>query len=223
MYGFVVLKSPDGKIIAVGDEINTVDGNRIRSRLTFHFRDGSIDDEVSEFTQGTVFQLLTDHHIQKGPSFREPIDISIDVPSGMVSWRERKNGKDERHREHMDLPADLANGMTSLIVENFPTGAAELKVSYLAGGSKPRVVKLSATPDGEDTFRVGGAIRDSKKYKIHVEIGGVMGIVAPLIGKQPPDIEMWVTAREVPTFLKMRGPLYENGPIWSTEIAAPVW
>jgi hypothetical protein len=58
----------------------------------------------------------------------------------------------------MDLPPDLANGMTSLIVENFPQKATEMKVSYLAGSSKPRVVKLSVKPDGEEDYRIGGVI-----------------------------------------------------------------
>ena len=144
MYGFLVLKSAEGRVIGMGTQINTVEGNRVRSRTTFHFRDGSIDDEVSTFTQERVFQLVSDRHIQKGPSFPEPMDLSINAPAKTVSWREMKKAKAEPHTEHMDLPPDLANGMTSLIVQNFPVGAAELKVSYLAGTSKPRVVKLSA-------------------------------------------------------------------------------
>ena len=224
MHGFLVLKSAEGKIIAMGTEINTVEGNRVRSRTTFHFRDGSIDEEVSTFTQERVFQLISDHHIQKGPSFPDPMDLSINVPAKTVSWREIKHGKAERRIEHMDLPPDLANGMTSLIVQNFPANAAELKVSYLAGASKPRVVKLSAKPDGGETFRVAGVSRrHSKRYKIQVEIGGLAGVVAPLVGKQPSDVEMWVTAGEVATFLKMVGPLYEKGPIWTMQLAAPVW
>ena len=104
-----------------------------------------------------------------------------------------------------------------------PVGAAELKVSYLAGSSKPRVVKLSTKADGEEMFRVGGISGHSKKYKIHVEIGVLAGVVAPLLGKQPSDIEMWVTSGEAATFLKMVGPLYEKGSIWTMQLAAPVW
>jgi hypothetical protein len=222
-FGFLVVKSAEDKVIAMADDINTVEGNRITSRTVFHFRDGSIDDEVSVFTQGSIFQLISDHHIQKGPSFPEPMDMSINVPSKTVSWREMKNDKDDLHSEHMDLPSDLANGMTSLIGENFPANAAELKVSYLAGTSKPRVLKLSIKPDGEETFQVAGVARHSKKYRIHIEIGGVAGLIAPLIGKQPSDIEMWVTTGNVATFLKMQGPLYNKGPIWTTELAAPTW
>ena len=223
MYGFVVLKSAEGKIIALGDEICAVEGNRIRLRTTFHFRDGSVDDEVTVIKQGTVFELVSDHHVQRGPSFKEPLDMSVDVPSKTVSWGGDKKGQEQRHVEHMDLPTDLANGMASFAVENFPADAAELTVSYLAGSEKPRVVKLVVRPDGNDTFRVGGVSRRARRYKIHVDVGGLTGIIAPLIGKQPPDIEMWVTAGQIATLLKMGGPLYEKGPIWTAELGAPAW
>jgi hypothetical protein len=43
------------------------------------------------------------------------------------------------------------------------------------------------------------------------------------IGKQPVDIKMWVMVGEVPTFLRMEGAFYQQGPIWITEVASPVW
>jgi hypothetical protein len=223
MHGFLVLKSVQGKIIAVGDQLSVVEGNQVHSRLTFHFRDGSIDDERSVFEQDGVFLLMSDHHIQKGPSFPEPLDLTLNVPTGKVRWTERKGDKQEVKTEHMDLPPDLANGMTSLIVENFPGNEVEMKVSYLAGTSKPRVVKFSVKPEGEDTFHLGGVIRHSKRFNVHVEITGVAGVIAPVIGKQPPDIKMWVSNDEVPVFLKMKGPLYQSGPIWTTQLTSPIW
>ncbi len=223
MSGFLVLKSPDGRVIAVGDEVDTVDGDKVRSRLTFRFRDGSIDDEVSVYTQDAVFRLVTDHHIQKGPSFPDALDLSINVPARTVTWREAKDGKEKFQTGRMDLPSDLANGMTSLIVENFPKNQSEMKVSYLAGSSKPRVVTLSVKPDGEEVYEIAGVIRHSKKFKVHIEIGGIAGIIAPLTGKQPSDIEMWVSEGKVPVFLKMVGALYANGPIWTMQTTSPVW
>lgn len=223
MHGFLLLKSAQGAIIAVGDQVNSAHGNTVRSRLTLHFRDGSIDDEITTFRQGSVFQLLHDHHVQKGPSFPDPLDVTIDVASGQVTWRDQKNGKNEVKTEHMDLPPDLANGLMSLVVQNFPAKASEMKVSYLAGGSKPRIVKLIIKPDGKSTFHVGGTSRRANQFRIHIELGGIAGVVAPVIGKQPADTEMWVLDEEVPTFLKMEGPLYEQGPVWSMLLAAPVW
>jgi hypothetical protein len=70
---------------------------------------------------------------------------------------------------------------------------------------------------------VGGARRDANRFNIHIEIGGVAGVIAPVIGKQPPDTKIWVMDAEVPTFLRMESAFYQNGPIWTTEVAAPVW
>ncbi|HVG27209.1 MAG TPA: hypothetical protein VM865_06355 [Acidobacteriaceae bacterium] len=214
-HAFVLLKSEDGKILAVGDQINVVTGNQVRGRLVFHFRDGSIDDEITVFRQDRVFQLISDHHIQKGPSFPQPTDIAFNVPSGQVTWHEFKDGKDQVHTDHMDLPPDLSNGLMSTIVDNFPSGAPELKVSYVAGDPKPRIVKLSIKPEAPDHFFVAGSRRRCTRYNIHIELGGIAGVVAPVVGKQPSDIQVWVTDGEVPTFLKMVGALYQKGPLWT--------
>jgi hypothetical protein len=221
--GFLLLRSADGVIIAVGDQVNVVRGNSVHSRLIFHFRDGSIDEEVTVFRQASTFQLVRDHHVQKGPSFPQPLDVTIEMKSGQVTWHDLKNGKDEVKTEHMDLPPDLSNGLMSLIVQNFPAKATEMKVSYLAGGSKPRIVRLIVKPDGQRVFRLGGSSRRANQFKVHIEIGGVAGVIAPVVGKQMPDIEMWVSDGEVPTFLRMEGPLYEQGPIWTMELTVPTW
>lgn len=221
-HGFVVLKDASGKLIAVGDQINITRRSEVRSRLVIRFRDGSIDDERTVFTQGKVLQLITDHHIQKGPSFKQPLDQEINVRAGTVTYHEFKDGKDQVNTEHMDLPPDLANGMISDALKNFPANAAEMKVAYIAG-SKPRIVHLSIKPDGDDPFYVAGIRHRAKRYNIHIEIGGVAGVVAPVIGKQPPDIKMWIMDGEVPTFLKMQGELDQQGPIWTMELASPAW
>jgi hypothetical protein len=192
MHGFLLLKSKDDKVIAIGDQTNIVRGDVIRSRLIFHFRDGSIDDETTTFRQGSVFQLIRDRHIQRGPTFPQPLDMTVNVPRGEVMWRDVKDAKSEVKTEHMDLPPDLVNGMLSLTVENFPAKAAEMMVSYVAIASKPRVVKLSIKPDGEDRAVVGGVGRRANRFNVHVEIGGVAGVIAPVMGKQPSDTKLWI-------------------------------
>ena len=81
-HGFLVLKTPEGKTLASGDLVQVAHGDRVKSRLTFRFRDGSIDDEVAIYSQRKVFQLISDHHIQRGPSFPKPFDMFIDARSG---------------------------------------------------------------------------------------------------------------------------------------------
>jgi hypothetical protein len=222
-HGFLLLKDPGGKVIAVGDEINVVNGSEVRSRLVFHFRDGSIDDEITVYRQAKVLELITDHHIQRGPSFPQPLDITIDVPHSQVTWHDNKDGHPQVHTDHMDLPPDLANGLLAPVIEDFPRNATEMKVSYIAGTPKPRIVHLSIKPDGRDTFRVGGGPRPANRFDIHIEIGGVAGVIAPVIGKQPSDILIWAMDGEVPTFLKMVGELYDKGPIWTAVLTSPEW
>jgi hypothetical protein len=223
VHGFLLLKSENGKVIAIGDETNIVRGDEIHSRLVFHFRDGSMDEEITTFRQGAVFQLIRDHHIQKGASFPKPLDMSVNVPRDEVTWREMKDGKSEVKSEHVSLPSDLVNGMMPLTVENFPKKTPELKVSYVVVTSKPRVVKLSIKPDGEDKTLIGGIGRRAKRFNVHVEIGGISGAIAPVIGKQPSDTKLWIMDGEVPALVKTEGALYEKGPIWTMVLTSPDW
>ena len=220
---FLLLKSSEGKPIAVGDMVQVAHGPLVHSHLVFHFRDGSIDDETTVYRQGRVFQLLRDRHIQRGPSFPKPLDLTVNVAASEAVSRELKDGKEEIKKEHLDPPGDLANGMVLLVLQSIPSGAAGTSVSYLTGTPKPRVVKLLIKPDGKQDFVVAGSHRHAQKYNIHVELGGITGMVAPLIGKQPSDIQVWVADGEVPTVLRSEGALYEGGPIWTIEQATPSW
>jgi hypothetical protein len=223
LHGLLLLKSQTGKTIAIGDQTNIARGDEIRSELIFHFLDGSIDDEVADFRQGSVFQLIRDHHIQKGPSFPKPLDLTVEVSQNQVTWREVKDGKSETQSEHMDLPADLVNGLIALVVENFPSRAEEWKTSYLAADSKPRLVQFSFKPDGEDQVRVGTVSRKTMRYNVHVDIGGIAGVIAPIIGKQPSDIKLWVLGGDAPMLIRMEGALYPEGPIWTMVLTSPEW
>ena len=85
IHGFLELRSDDGQVVASGDSFQVVRGSRVTSRTVFHFKDGSIDDETTVFSQRRAFQLISDHHIQKGPSFPHPTDVLIDAPTGQVT------------------------------------------------------------------------------------------------------------------------------------------
>jgi hypothetical protein len=96
-------------------------------------------------------------------------------------------------------------------------------VTYLAGTPKPRVVTLSIKPAGKDRYSIAGRTHPALRYNIHIELGGVDGVIAPIVGKQPSDAMVWLDGGEVPGFLKMVGPLYEGGPLWTTELTSPTW
>lgn len=78
-HGFLALRTLDGKIIATGESTQTVRGDQVTAKLIFHFRDGSTDDDETIFFQKGVSRLVSDHHIQHGPSFPKPIDLLINA------------------------------------------------------------------------------------------------------------------------------------------------
>jgi len=214
LHGFGVIKTLDGRRIATGDIIQTVHGDRVTSELIFHFRDGSLDDETTVFTQDKVLRLISDHHIQRGPSFPKPIDVMIDATTGQITSRD-KDGKERQ--DHLDLEPDVANGLPATLLMNLDAAAPETRVSYVAATAKPRLIHLSIKPAGEVSFTVGGVRRKAMDYILHAEIGGVAGVIAPIIGKEPPDQHIWMMTGPAPSFIRQQGPLYEGGPIWRME------
>ena len=223
VHALLLILDANGKVTGVADCTNVARGKTWVSRLTMRFRDGSLDDDTTVYTQSPSLHVISDHHIQKGPSFPNPIDTTVDTASGNVTYHEIKDGKDEVKTDHMDLPADLANGIVPLVIQNFPRGVDEVKVGYIAYSPKPRLIKFVISRDGETGFTIGGEHRTADKFKIHFDLGGVVGVVAPIIGKEPGDLHAWALGGESPTFIRLNGELYMGGPVYDIELSGPAW
>ena len=221
--GFLVLRSVDGKTAAAGDLIQTVRGDEVTARLTFRFKDGSLLDETTVYSQRRTFRLISDHLVQKGPAFPQPLDMSIDGASGRVTVRYSDDGKEKIENERLDIPPDLANGLILTLLKNVQAVAPPKSVSLIAATPKPRLVKLAISVAGDEPFSTGGVARKATHYVLKVEIGGISGLLAPLLGKQPPDSHVWILGGEAPAFVKSEQPLYLGGPLWRIELVTPVW
>ena len=164
IHGFLALRTKEGRVLAVGDLFQVVRGDRLTTRLLFGFKDGAVGDETAVFSQRGNFQLMTDRHIQKGPSFPHPMDLSIDVRSEQVTVRStEKDGKEDVKNDHLDLPPDVYNGMILSIVKNI---RPETKVSMIVSTPKPRLVKLAISPRGEEPFSLVGSQRKAMRDEI---------------------------------------------------------
>jgi len=224
VHGFLTLKTLDGEQLAEGDLIQTARGFRVTTRLTFHFKDGSLHDETAVYSQRQRFRLLSDHVVQKGPSFPQATDMTIDAANGQVTVRYADDhGEQKVESEHMDLPVDLANGLVLTLLKNVRPDAPPKSFGFVAATPKPRLVKLALTPQGEETFYLAGSARKATHYVLKVDIGGIAGFVAPLVGKQPPDSHVWILEGEAPAFVKSEQPLYNGGPLWRIELVSPTW
>ena len=223
-HGFLELLSPEGQVVAFGDSTQVVHGDEITAETLFTFKDGSIDDETTVYTQHRSFQLISDHHVQKGPFFPHPTEVFVDARTGQVSTRTTgKDGKEVFRTDHLQLPADLANGMVPLTIENMAPGATQKTVSLVVSTPKALLVQLVISKIGDDKYSLVGTTRKATHYEIKIILGGVVGVVAPLIGKAPPNIEIWAVTGQAPTFVREQGPMYSDGPVMTIELISPTW
>ena len=105
--GFLRLSTLSGATVADGDSTQVTHGDEVTNRLTFHFKDGSFQEETAVFTQRGHFHLLSNHLVQRGRVFKRPMDVSIDGSTGVVTVRyqdEKGNNKVEAAR--LALPPD---------------------------------------------------------------------------------------------------------------------
>lgn len=219
MHQLLVVKSADGKIIANAEETSIADGSRVRSDLVFRFVDGSLDEQITVFTQDQVFRLINDRHIQKGPSFPTPLDLTVDVPSSTVTWHEQKSGKDKVYSERIALPDDVANGLIPLLAENVPPGPSGLQVSWIAVALRPILVSVTIQPDPASANPA--APPHARPLLLHPELHGVTWAMASVFGKVPADLHFFVSDEPQPSFVRLVGPFYQGGPVWTVESLGP--
>src|SRR4051812_8600755 len=211
IHGFLALRDVDDKIIASGSLNQTANGSRVTSELSFRFHDGSVLQETSVYSQRRVFQLLTYRLVQKGPTFKRPTEMSLNVATGQVTIQYTDDdGKERTISERGKLPADLVNGLVPTLLSDIDPKTPKTVVSMLVSTPKPRVVKLEISPVGEDSFTAAGAAAKAMRYAVKVNIGGISGVVAPIIGKQPPDTHVWIVGGKAPGFVKSEGPLFQD-------------
>ncbi len=217
--GFLAIRTPEGALIGHGELRQKVRGNEIDSRLSLQFKDGSLHDETTTFSQGPVLRLESYTLTQQGPSF-PGAEIAFDRKSGRyrAKTRERVDGTEESASGEFEMPADLYNGLALLVLKNMSPG--ERTTGQLAAFMpKPRLLRMELRREGEDRVTFAGDRKQATRFLVDLEIGGVTGAVASLIGKNPPDLRYWLVLGETPAFVRFEGAMFLNGPIWRVEMA----
>jgi hypothetical protein len=219
MHRLMVARTEDGKIIARGEFTQVPQGDEVTMRLTYRFVDGSFDEETTTYTQQSTFRLVRNHHVQKGPFFEKPVDFEMDASTGIATTRTEDNdGKIHVESHHLDLPDDLANGFIGTLLLNVQQNAPPFRVSMLAPVGEGRLIRLLISPEGDKPFQAGGQTLKATVFRIHPELGGIVGVIARLIGLQPKDVMVWVEEGEDPAVVRIVGQLGGYGPVISSEL-----
>jgi hypothetical protein len=219
--GFLVLRSTTGQIVGHGELLQTAHPDRVDSRMTFRFKDGSLYDETVVFSQQHVFTLLSYHLVERGPSFPEPMEVSLDRKQGRYQVKSVEKGREKDSSGTIELPPDVYNGMTSMLLKNLARGSSE-SVHYIAFTPTPRLIKLDLVPVGEQKLRIGEEEGgQATRFAIRPKLGVVVGAIAALLGKTPADYECVIWTKDLPAFVRCDGPLRLKGPVYRIELTSP--
>jgi hypothetical protein len=115
------------------------------------------------------------------------------------------------------------NGIITQVLQNIPQDSAETKFSYVLPTAKPRLASLVISRAGQDTDSLAGIPKTASKLELKVQLGGVAGLVAPIIGKEPRTSYAWMAEGRVPMFIRIQTQFYEGAPLWTIEQTTPVW
>ena len=221
--GFLVLRTLEGTAIAYGELRQKPVGAAIEIVLALTFKDGSVREETATYTQKEVFRLEAYRLVQRGPSFPKQ-EIAFDRKSGQYTavTQEKKEDEEKSASGPLEMPPDLYNGLALVLLKNLPPGA-RASGQVAAFLPKPRLLKMELGAEGEDRVTVGGQAKKVIRYLVNLEVGGLTGTLASLVGKEPPDLRYWLAAGEVPAFVRFQGAMYLNGPVWRLEMAPVEW
>jgi hypothetical protein len=218
MHRFMVTRSESGQIIADVEFSQAVQGDQVTMHVIYRFVDGSIDDEETTYMQQGTFRLVRDHHVQIGPFFSKPLDFSVDASTGMLTSRTDKNGKIHVESKHMHLPDDLANGIVGTLLLNVPHNTTPFRVGMLTPVAGGRLIRLLISPEEEQTVHLAGQTVKATVFRVHPELGGIVSVIARLLGLQPKDVMVWVLEGDEPAVAVVVGQLGGSGPVVSADL-----
>ena len=224
-HGFFIVRSLAGETIGQGELTQVLkDENLVESQVVIHFKNGSLYDEKVAFSQQRVFRMLRYHLIQRGPSFPDQIDVSIDRGTAEYKVRSQagKDGKEKVLTGHFDLPNDVYNGMFVVVLKNL-LKEATATVNFLAFTPSPEIIPLQLLFIGEQSVRIADLSSKAKYYVFKPKIGKIRKFFGKLTGQLPADFhyDWWILTDEAPSFVQFEGPLQLMGPIVRVELVSP--
>ena len=222
VHGFLELRTATGALLAPGDLLQVAREGEIESRLVFHFSDASVFEEAVTFTQHDVFTMQNYRLVQSGPAFANDLDVTLSRSGQyVVKTKSHEDGREKQYTGKLDLPPDVYNGMVITIAKNLVPRETQT-IHIVAFTPKPVLIGLEVAPSNSQRMLLGQHTETAVHFKLKPKLGASLRVVATLLGKAPPDSDVWIVIDDVPAFVRFEGPLY-SGPVWRLDLTSPSW
>ncbi len=221
LHGFLVMKDASGAVIAHGDQIQTMQGADLNAKTAFGFSDGSYFEEKVTYTQDGVFRMRSYSLIARGPAFKKDWEIHLDADAQKYRLTTQERGKQPETSEGpLAIPSDTSNGMVPTLAKNLMSQGS-VRVHFVAFTPEPRIVVVEVAVAGQDGTLTGSASSPVFRFVAKPELDGLTRFFAKLLGKLPPDAQIWIVGGEMPGFLRSEASMVPDEPVWRIELAAP--
>jgi hypothetical protein len=80
------------------------------------------------------------------------------------------------------------------------------------------LIRLLISPEEEQTVQLSGRSLKATVFRVHPELGGIVSVIARLLGIQPKDVMVWVLEGEEPAVAVVVGQLGGSGPVVSADL-----
>src|SRR2546427_8487843 len=197
-HGFPVLRSAQGERLASGELTQVARGDVVESRLVFRFQDGSLYDETVVFSQRGVFKVDRYRLVQRGPSFPESVEASIDRATGEygVRYRADQDSPEEVLSGRFTLPDDVYSGMLGIAMKNLSPGESAT-VQIVVFTPQPRLVKILLAPHSVDQLIIGDRPIATTRYLVKPQLG----VLASLLVVEPAPLQCWLAKGDARAFI----------------------
>jgi hypothetical protein len=208
LHGFPVLLDLNGNKLADGDFSQFLEGERLRIKLTYAFRDGRRVEELSELRQKPE---LT----QEKWSWRESRGdetlrrFQIDFAAGKAMAEKREGGAQKSWSEEVKIEpgrtfADF--GFVLAIKERRAKllGGAHDEIKTIGFTPKPHALAVDVSYVGLEQMAMGGRIVRGDRFLLRPKIPRIVKVFVKI-----PDYSVWLANPPPAGFLRMEGPLME--------------
>lgn len=208
LHGFPVLLDLKGNKLADGDFSQSLEGDRLRVKLTYTFHDGRRVEEISELRQKP--QLT-----QEKWSWRESRGdrilrrFQIDFAAGKATGEKREGDEQKSWSEDVEIERGrtfAGFGFVLAIKEMRQKllGGTHAEIKTIGFTPKPRGLSVDVSHVGLEEMEMGGRTLRGDRFLLRPKIPRIVKLFVTI-----PDYSVWLVNPPPAGFLRMEGPLME--------------